>query len=478
MRYLHVAVPTGRREAVTEIVEERGFDYTVTDEISDAHYESMISFPAPIDAIDPLLSAFREIGLERDSHVVVQEAEAVLSEDFRDLQDRYDELVPEEQIAHEEVREKAKDLVPGRTTYVLLSVVSAVVATAGLLLDAASIVVGSMVIAPLVGPALSTGVGTVLYDDEMFERGTAYQIFGFGLAIVSATVFAALVRVFFLVPPNIEITTIEQISGRMSPDLLALAVALGAGAAGARSLETDISTPLVGVMMAAALIPPAAAAGIGIAWWLPNVVFRSMLLVLVNVLSINLCAILVLWYSGYRSEDRSLRKKARSAMRVRVSALLVGVLVLTSVLGVFTLTAYQTGQSSQTIENDVNAVLEEEPYRNLSVVEVGVERRDQPLAREPNRVVVTVTSPEGRFYPQLDDRIHERIRDRTGRSIDVQVRFIGVATTGDSSPGPRVSASPRPGDRRYPADRRVFWGDGAGRQMQAGATFPGRSPTG
>jgi len=429
MRYLHVAVPYGKREAVTGVVEDRGLDYTVTDETGAGGYEALVSFPAPLEAVDPLLSEFQEIGLETESHVVVQGAEAILSREFDELEDQYDDLPADERIAHEEIRLEAIDLVPDRVTFAFLTVVSAVVATSGLLLDSASIVVGSMVIAPLVGPALASGVGTVLDDRDLFRTGTRYQVWGFGLAIASAAAFAYFVRTFFLIPPNVEITAIEQVAGRLTPDLLALVVALGAGAAGARSLETDISTPLVGVMMAAALIPPTAAVGIGIAWWLPSVVLRSGLLVLVNVLSINLCTLAVLWYSGYRSRNEARRDEAWRALRRRLLVLGVGIVVLSTVLGAFTLTAYRSGASSQVINEDVSSVLEEEPYRNLSLVDVDVKRDDGTLPGRPERIIVTVTSPHGKFYPELDDRIHERIENRTGRSIETQVRFIGVATT-------------------------------------------------
>lgn len=66
------------------------------------------------------------------------------------------------------------------------------------------------------------------------------------------------IRFLFLIPPDVDVTGIEQISGRLSPDLLSLAIALGSGVAGARSLSSDISTALVGVLIAAALVPPTA----------------------------------------------------------------------------------------------------------------------------------------------------------------------------------------------------------------------------
>ena len=426
MRYLHVTVPSEKYLTVKSILQERDIDFSETSETGEGSYEAVVSFPLPTEAVEPLLDEFRSIGLDEQSHIVIQNAEAILSTSFGDLQREYDEFSPDERIAHEEIRVAAKNLISDTYTFVLLSIASSIVATAGLLLDSASIVVGSMVIAPLIGPAMATGVGTALYDQALFWKGTKFQVFGFGLAILSATAFAFLVRVFFLVPPNVEITALEQIAGRLSPDLLTLVVALGAGAAGARSLEADVSTPLIGVMMAAALIPPTAAVGIGIAWGLPNVVLRSGLLVLVNTFSINLCALAVLWYSGVRSSKRTVRDAARRVTRKRLLVLLIGTLLLAGVLGMFTWSAYQSGASSQAIRNDIDTVLDDPAYGNLSVVEVRIEQQERTLTNRPERVIVTVTRPAGMRYPRLDNRIDQRIDQRSGRDVEIQVRFIDV----------------------------------------------------
>ncbi|WP_415379362.1 TIGR00341 family protein [Halosimplex sp. TS25] len=450
MRFVHVTVPAGKRRAVQRVLADHGIDYSMTDEVGppgarpdDREYEAVVTFPLPVEAVEPVLSSFREIGLDEESHVVVQNVQTVVSDRFGELQRAYDEHTPDERIAHEEIRMVAKDLMPDRYTYVLLVVVSAVVATAGMLLDSASIVVGSMVIAPLVGPALAASVGTVLSDDALFWKGAKYQVAGFALAVVSATLFALAVRYLFLVPPNLDVTAIEQVSGRLSPDLLALVVALGSGAAGARSLTGDISTPLVGVMVAAALVPPVAAVGIGIAWGLPTVVFRAGLLVFVNAFSINLTALATLWYSGYRGQGGRDHRRSIAHIQNRTVVLAVGILVLASILGAFTYSAYRAGSSTEVVRTTVESVVDSERYANLTVTEVTVEYGDEPFSRNPVRVTTTVTAPSGETYPRLDDDIERRLRQN--QSIDVQtaVRFIPVETTGaTATPAGTATAAP------------------------------------
>ncbi|MFD1514514.1 DUF389 domain-containing protein [Halomarina rubra] len=110
-----------------------------------------------------------------------------------------------------------------------MTVVSAVVATVGLLQNSAAVVVGSMVIAPLIGPAMATAVGTVVDDRKLAARGVALQVGGLLLAVLSAAVFAAALRAIGIVPPATSITSIPEIQSRLAPDFLSLAVAIGAG---------------------------------------------------------------------------------------------------------------------------------------------------------------------------------------------------------------------------------------------------------
>ncbi len=316
-----------------------------------------------------------------------------------------------------------------------MTVVSAIVATAGMLIDSPAVVVGSMVIAPLVGPALSAGVGTVLNDQGLFRRGVKLQIFGVVVAIASSTIFALVVRYLYLFPPNTDVTSISQISGRLTPDFLSLIVALGAGAAGVVSLAAGVSVALVGVMIAAALIPPVAAVGIGIAWWRPTIALAASVLVLVNVLSINLSAIVTLQYMGYRPKSWFQVERTQTEMVRRIGVLVVGIALLSIFLGGVTYSSYQSAQFEEQTNDAVESVLNDSQYRQAEKIDLQVQYRGGlPMGnsayarslpfRQPDRVVVTVGRPADGRYPLLADRLHDRIERRTGQDVAVQVRYV------------------------------------------------------
>ena len=429
MRLVQVSIPAGKRDTVIRVLDEEGVDYMLTDETSGREYTDIAYFPLPTNAVQPILDKLDDAGLSDDAHAVIIDAETDTSRRFEKLEKRYEEENGDtEKIAREEIRTTASEMAPEFRTFVTMTVISAVVAAAGLLLDSPAVVVGSMVIAPLIGPAMETSVGTVLGDREMFRKGMKFQFLGGTLTIAAATVFAFAVRYGMLVPPGTEITSISQISGRLTPDFLSLVVALGAGAAGALSIASGVSVALVGVMIAAALVPPAAAVGISVAWEQPMAAISSTVLVLVNILSINLSGLIVLWYMGYRPKNWFQQEETRSALLKRTGVLLVGIALLSLFLGGVTYTSMQSANFQQETRDDARTVVENTPGDQLELLRVQFETTGTPPFTSQQRVIVMVGRPPGTQYPDLAERLSRRINENTRNRVGVQVRYVEIDT--------------------------------------------------
>jgi len=400
-------VPAGKRAAVVEALQAENIDYVLTDETSGREYTAVVSFPLPTGAVEPILERLREAGLERDAYTVVMTAETVVSDRFDELVEEYEaESGDDDRIAREELASRAEQMAPETRTFTVLAVVSAVVATAGLLLDSPAVVVGSMVIAPLLGPAMATAVGTVVDEQALFRRGVGLQIAGGLLAVGAATVFAAVLRFSGVVPADAAtVFATPEIAERLTPGLLALPVALGAGVAGALSLSAGVSAALVGVMIAAALVPPTAVVGIGVAWGRPTAVIGAGLLVVVNYLSmINATALGTLWYRGYRPDDRFGFETATGTRR-RLAVVTVVLAVATALLGGATLAGSQTATVEQAAGEETRALLADQPgsFVGVETETAGV------LFRQPTHVTVTVAVPPGAPYPAVADPLAARL---------------------------------------------------------------------
>ena len=426
MRLVQILIPTGKRDAVLGVLAEEGIDYVLTDETSGREFTAVVTFPVPTNALEPVLEALRDVGINDDGYTVVVDANTVISSQFDELEETYAEEEDEDRIAREELTSKANDLAPSMSNYALMTIISAIIATAGLLLDSPAVVVGSMVIAPLIGPAMTANVGTVVDDHEMFIQGVKLQAVGLGLAVASATVFALLVRYANVIPPLADVTTVGQIRERVAPDFLSLIVALGAGAAGVVSLTSGVSTALVGVMIAVALIPPAATVGIGIAWEQPLVSLGSAVLLLVNVLSINLAVLVGLWYQGYRPEHWFQESDARSATVKRIGVLVLSILVLSAFLGGVTFDSYQQA----TTESDIRDAIQGSVDPPARVLTVEIEYTNTAIFQQPRRVVVTVGLPPGAEQPLLVDQLDALADDAAGRDVATEVRYVTVERNG------------------------------------------------
>ncbi|WP_341536939.1 DUF389 domain-containing protein [Methanosarcina barkeri] len=89
---------------------------------------------------------------------------------------------------------RAENLAPETSTYLSFLVLSTIIATGGLLLDSAATIIGAMVVAPLMGPAITASVVTVLDDRKLASRGIKMQIGGLLLAIAVGTLSACFLK--------------------------------------------------------------------------------------------------------------------------------------------------------------------------------------------------------------------------------------------------------------------------------------------
>lgn len=436
MRQIKVVVPTVDLEDVRAILDDETIDYVVTQSAT-SEEDVLVEFPLPTQAVEYILDRLRDAGIEDDRYTVITATETAKTANFHELEDRF-VAGPEEDdsVAPEEIRGKALGMHRDRLTYYGLTLLSTIVATAGLLLDSPAVVVGAMVIAPQVGSAMISSVGIVLDDRRMLKVGFRSQLYGFVLAIAGAAMFGLLLKGGGFVSGLLSISNVGQVASRVSPGLLTLAVAVCAGAAGALALATALPVSLVGVMIAAALVPAAAAVGIGLAWGQPHIALGAGLLLLVNAVAVNLSSFSVLWYLGYRPPDwdaaSGLGVLHQEWETVATILVLVGLLVGATTL----LAAPVTFEREAT--GAVESVIEQPEYEAVELVrvraDVGVGLGLAPASGDT--VTVTVNRPVDNSYPELPDRLATAITDETDREVSVVVEYNDRGRSSDSRSRP------------------------------------------
>jgi len=423
MRLVHLLVPSEDIDTVTGVLDDEDIDYVVTEERSREGAE-IVEFPLPVGAVETVLDALRDAGIDDERYTVVANASTANTERFAELEERYVEGTEEDDsVAHEEVRSKARSLLPDRRSYYVMTTLSAIVATAGLLLDSPAVVIGSMAIAPQVGAAITGSVGTVIDDRRMVTDGLRSLVLGLLLAVATATAMGWLLQVGGFFPPALAVGTVEQVGSRVSPGVLSLALGLCAGAAAAFGVATDLPLSLVGVAIAAAVVPAAAAVGIGVVWALPTVALGAATLLVVNTVSIVLAGTATLWYLGYRPTDWE-PGALRSNLQHRSTLVLVAVVV-----GLLVFFAFPTVAMIEHVwvENSANGVvqdtLERTEYRELTLRSVSAEFTGFGLVGGEREVDVVVSRPADRAYPDLARDIGRSLEERTGTNVVISVEF-------------------------------------------------------
>ncbi|MCM4160783.1 TIGR00341 family protein [Antarcticibacterium flavum] len=179
--------------------------------------------------------------------------------------------------------------------YIIMMVLSTLIATFGLFANSSPVIIGAMILAPIITPIVAFSMGMVRYDIRMLKTGITTILVG---TIVSL-LFAA--GVTLMIP--LKLLT-SEIDARLSPTLLDMGIAVASGVAAAYAhAEEGIAKSLAGVAIAVALVPPLAVAGIGIGWWDWEVFSGAFLLYLTNLAGIIMFAgitFLILGFAPFR----------------------------------------------------------------------------------------------------------------------------------------------------------------------------------
>ncbi|HET7323807.1 MAG TPA: TIGR00341 family protein [Halococcus sp.] len=431
MRLVQTLVPDESRETVVAMLNDEGMDYAIADDAGGKNASS-IYVPLPTGAVEDLLANLHDAGLDEDAFTIVTEIETATTPRFAELEERYSDDSDDEDIAHEELRTQAREMSPATPRFVIFAAMSAVVATAGLLLNSATIIVGAMVISPFAGASLSASVGAVSNDPASALEGVKSQLLGLVVVIVSAVGASLLFRWGFVLPPAITVSRIGQVSSFATPTVLALTIAVVVGAAGALALVGDLSEAIIGVAVAAAIVPAAATAGIALVWGNPSLALGALALLLANVILINLTAFVALWALDYRSfifgdVIDNLSFDFSTVLYVAVAVVLVAILIIT----VFSM--YQYFTLSRTVNQNVNEVFTEPEYDQLELGQVNVAYGTGSLFGASGSVTVVVGRPADENYPRLSETIQRRINAVTNQPVTVEVRFVEYQRTAPPS---------------------------------------------
>ncbi len=237
--------------------------------------------------------------------------------------------VPEEKsperIGREELYEDIKDAARCSRVYLTMAALATIVATVGLQHNSVAIIIGAMVIAPLLGPNMALALGTSLGDLTLLRRALLTGLAGIGVTMLLSVIIGALVHVD---------PALTEVASRTHVGLGDIAVAFASGCAGALAFTTGVSTTLIGVMVAVALLPPLVTSGLMLGGGQPALALGALSLFLMNLICVNLAGVTTFLVQGIRPATWLEKDRAAKATRVAISlwvallAALIGMMLL------------------------------------------------------------------------------------------------------------------------------------------------------
>ena len=230
--------------------------------------------------------------------------------------------------------------------YFIMNILSAIIASYGLVTNSAAVVIGAMLVAMMLGPI--TGIALAIIDHRMplLRKSLFTVIAGVSLVVLVGFIVGWLHK---------EQPLTLEILSRTQPTSMDLMIALAGGTAGAYAMVSPhLSVAVVGVAVATALVPPLAASGILFANGEMQLGLGALLLAFTNIIAIQFTNALVLWLLGFRrlvDDDYKSKTYLTFLRRNAVTLLLLGG------LGAYLTINLQTNAKQQVFESSVKETI-------------------------------------------------------------------------------------------------------------------------
>ncbi len=315
MKYVEVVADNGSASTISAIAEKakaQDLRFGVIGEDGLQQMRLLVSS----DKLQWVLDALQHIlGAQPSARIMVLNVEAFLPQLDEEASKRKDASIAAREAIYADVKKNSRL----NANFLVLVMLSTIVAAIGLIENNVAVVIGAMVIAPLLGPNLALSLGTTLGDIDMVKQSILTLMAGITLAVL----LSAGIGYFW----QIDLNSPELMS-RTVAGFDTVALALASGAAGALSLTTGLSSTLVGVMVAVALLPPAATIGLMLSQANSELAMGAALLLAVNIVCVNLASKIVMVVKGIYPRTWLEKEKAKKAMTRYVVAWVVLLLAL------------------------------------------------------------------------------------------------------------------------------------------------------
>ena len=307
--------------------------------------------------------------------------------------------------------------------YFIMNALSAIIASYGLVVNSAAVVIGAMLVAMMLGPISGAALAIIDYRMPFLRKSLLTVLAGAAMVVVIGFIVGFMHQ---------DSPLTNEILSRTQPTSMDLMIALAGGTAGAYAMiSPQLSVAVVGVAVATALVPPLAASGILFAHGEGSLGLGALLLALTNIIAIQFTNALVLWSAGFRRLVEDDYKSSPIIAFFRRNAV---PLLLLAVIGTYLTYNFNTITKKQKFENEVKESLNTyfiDKGNTLTTTQF-VPRTDYQTVRAVIRGETRPSSDDARYLEQQINQIIEQDYPKY-QTVRLQIRYIPVIVI-ESSP--------------------------------------------
>ena len=249
-----------------------------------------------------------------DTHRIKRSSSAWLGEMREFLRGRFS--LDEDKAQRDEVVASISKGVVFRGVNLWVLIFATMIASLGLNVNSAAVIIGAMLISPIMGPIMGIGLSLGINDFELLKKSLRNYALMFVVAIITSTAY-------FLVSPLSSNSS--ELLARTVPTTYDVLIALFGGLAGivAQTRQDRTSTVIPGVAIATALIPPLCTAGFGLATGQIRFFFGAFYLFFINSVFIALATYAMVRFLKYEKKAFIDKVRERNVKRLMMVITLV-----------------------------------------------------------------------------------------------------------------------------------------------------------
>ena len=203
-----------------------------------------------------------------------------------------------------------------------------ILASVGLNVNSTAVIIGAMLVSPLMGPIIGTGMALGTNDTDLLRSAVKNLLVMVAISLAASTLF-------FIISP-LSLVNPTELEARTSPTIYDVMIALFGGLAGIlENSRKERGTVLSGVAIATALMPPLCTAGYGLAHLNMHFFLGAMYLFVINSVFIALATYFMVKYLRFRTVSGISPELALK--RRKIISVVLTVVIIPSVWSAFVL---------------------------------------------------------------------------------------------------------------------------------------------